>query len=278
LQHKGKAGKVLIIGGSQDLAGAPILAARGALRAGAGLVHVACPRGLERDLRCAFPEILTHPLGCGQFEEDPGEAAALLSRLAPDALVLGPGLGREPGVRKLIRAVLELENRCPAIVDADALRFFRLSGTSGDSLPLDLLRPRDILTPHPGEMACLLSHSEGAAGVQSDRAGAARAFIRASPAVLALKGAGTIIAHRGAPLTLAPFAVACLGVGGSGDVLAGVCAALAASGLPSLEAACLAVHLHGRAGELLSGGHSRGHLARDIADAVPAAWTELCPG
>jgi NAD(P)H-hydrate epimerase len=280
LQHKGKAGKVLIIGASPGMTGAPVLAALGALRAGAGLVHAACPPGLEGDLHSAFPEILTHPLGGGRlWDEQAGkDAAALLARLSPDALVIGPGLGRTLQARNLVHAVLEREDRCPAIVDADALRFFRLSDPASETLPPDLLRPRDILTPHPGEMAALLGCSEGAARVQDDRAGAARAFIQASAAVLVLKGAGTLVAQAGAPLTLAPFAVACLGVGGSGDVLSGICAALVASGLPSLEAACLGVHLHGRAGEILARGHSRGHLARDIADAVPAAWAELCPG
>ena len=279
LQHKGKAGKVLIFGASPGMAGAPALAALGALRAGAGLVHAACPSGLERDLRSAFPEILTHPLGHNRhWEEKAGEeAAALLDRLSPDALVIGPGLGRAPQVRDLVRAVLERENRCLAIVDADALSFFRLPEPSRDSLPARLLRPGDIITPHPGEMGALLASPGGAAAVQDDRAGAARAFIQAAPAVLILKGAGTLIAQAGAPLTLAPFAVACLGIGGSGDVLSGVCAALAASGLPSLEAACLGVHLHGRAGELLAGERPRGHLARDIAKAIPAAWAELCP-
>jgi NAD(P)H-hydrate epimerase len=282
LQHKGKAGKVLIIGASPGMVGAPALAALGALRAGAGLVHVACPPGLEQDLRSAFPEILTHPLGYGRLWEDQAgrDAAVLAARLAPDALILGPGLGRTPQARHLVHAVLERENRCPAIVDADALRFFRLLDPARDdlTLPLDLLRPQDILTPHPGEMAALLAYADGAARVQDDRVGAVNAFIHASPAVLALKGAGTLIARAGAPLTLAPFAVACLGVGGSGDVLSGVCAALVASGLPSLEAACLGVHLHGRAGELLARESPRGHLARDIADAIPRAWAELCPG
>ncbi|MDR2076915.1 MAG: NAD(P)H-hydrate dehydratase, partial [Desulfovibrio sp.] len=277
LRHKGTAGKVLIVGASPGMTGAPALAALGALRAGAGLVHAACPPGLEHDLRSGFPEILTHSLNLSK-RKDHGETTALLARLSPDALVIGPGLGRTPEAKNLVRAVLEPEDRCPAIVDADALHFFRFPTPARDSLPPHLLRPRDILTPHPGEMAALLALPGGAAAVQADRAGAAHAFIRASPAVLALKGAGTLIAQAGSPLTLAPFAVACLGVGGSGDVLSGVCAALAASGLPPLEAACLGVHLHGRAGEILAREHPKGRLARDIANAIPAAWRELCPG
>jgi NAD(P)H-hydrate epimerase len=280
VQHKGQAGKILIIGGSPGMSGAPVLAALGALRAGAGLVHAACPAGLEGEVRSILPEILTHPIGRGrQWDERAGkELCALVKRLSPGALVLGPGLGRDPRVRDLVQAVLEPEDRCPAVLDADALHCFRLTpqACGGGALPADLLRPQDILTPHPGEMAALAG-LENAASVQKDRAGTAILFSQSVPAVLVLKGAGTIIAQAGSPLTLAHFAVAALGTGGSGDVLAGVCAALAAAGLPSLEAACLGVHLHGRAGELLARDHPRGSLARDIANAIPLAWAELCP-
>ena len=102
-----------------------------------------------------------------------------------------------------------------------------------------------------------------------------RAFTRESPAVLVLKGAGTLIGRRGAPTSLCPIASSALGVGGSGDVLAGVIAALVAGGYESLEAACLGVHLHARAGQLLEAKSPLGHRASEIAGAVPAAQAEL---
>ncbi len=314
-QHKGQAGKVLIIGGARGMAGAPLLAALGALRTGAGLVHVACPAGLEPAMRAGWPEVLTHPTGEGDFftAEDSTSLVELLQTLEPDALVLGPGLGRTEAAKEIVKAILEIKDRCPVVLDADALHFFHLPDYREEAtrrhaklgLPLSLLTEKDILTPHPGEMAKMLpcsffSHSVGEGPdslpakkrgrpreatlslhacigeLQEDRAGAMRAFTRVCSAILVLKGAGTLIGQRDQPIALAPFAVAALGVGGSGDVLAGACAALAAGGYQPLDAACLGVYLHGRAGELLARQSPRGHLAREIAAAIPQVWSELC--
>ena len=308
LQHKGSAGKVLIIGGSEGMAGAPLLAALGSLRAGAGLVHAAVPADLEPAFRSACPEILVHPVGSGACwrESDAPTLLALMRAIDPDALVIGPGMGRSPAVRDIVHALLAGENRPPAVVDADALFFFRLpdhrTGKEEDanrrkngrlSLPWELLSEKDVVTPHAGEMARMLPCSyfpDSVAGdgndapdlracvevLQEDRAGALRAFTRVCGAVMVLKGPGTLIGRRGAATVLCPIAAPALAVGGSGDVLAGVCAALAASGVFTFDAACLAVHLHARAGALLAEKAPRGHLARDIADAVPLAWKELC--
>lgn len=321
LQHKGNAGKVLIIGGSEGMAGAPLLAALGSLRAGAGLVHVAIPAALEPAVRSFCPELLVHPVGRGAHWEDADAPAllALMRTISPDALVLGPGMGRSAATRLIVQTVLEEKERAPVLVDADALYFFRLpdpttgsisgqfrtdalpsSGEAAEiraSLSLDLFTEKDVLTPHPGEMARMLPCSffpENAGNpqtdggtpertlrscidvLQEDRAGALRAFTRTCKAVMVLKGPGTLIGRHNATTVLCPIAAPALAVGGSGDVLAGVCAAVIASGAYTLDATCLAVYLHGRAGELLSGQAPRGHLARDIADAIPLAWKELC--
>ncbi len=321
LQHKGDAGKVLIIGGSEGMAGAPLLAALGSLRAGAGLVHAAVPAALEPAMRSAYPEIMVHPVGKGSRwdETDAPTLLALIRGIAPDALVLGPGMGRTTATREIVQAVLGESNRPPVVVDADALFFFRLpdhrtSSRPGqaksspplqkegprefESLSFDLFRGKDVLTPHPGEMARMLPCSffpekgpaedadtdaeEGSSlhscidVLQEDRAGALRAFTRVCEAVLVLKGPGTLIGRRNSATVLCPIATPALAVGGSGDVLSGVCAAIIASGSYSLDATCLAVYLHGRAGELLTGKFPRGHLARDIADTIPLAWKELC--
>lgn len=305
MSHKGEAGKTLIVGGSEGMAGAPMLAALGSLRCGSGLVHVALPEALEPAARATRPEVLVSPVGRGMRwrEEDGAAIADMVDRLRPGCLVIGPGLGREPAAGELIRTVLNMPDRPPVLLDADALYFFSLPekdapsasasscASSGEEL-LSLLKPRDILTPHPGEMARMLPRSffiehgcpEEATGdlaarigiLQENRAEALQCFAAASPAVLVLKGPGTLAGRRGQPIALSPFCVATLGVGGSGDVLAGVCAGLRATGMESLAAACLAVHLHGRAGEILSQRAPRGHLAGEIADAVPLAWEELC--
>ena len=298
--HKGSAGKVLIVGGSEGMAGAPLLAALGALRCGSGLVHAALPGGLEPAVRAGWPEVLAMPVGNDTRwrETDLPVILDMTARLRPGCLVLGPGMGRDAGVAELVRGILAMPERPPVLLDADALYFLDTQGNAGPGaktsgrVPLSLLRPADILTPHPGEMARMLPDSffsemageDGNSGggenrialLQEHRAEALASFTAACPAVLVLKGAGTLVGKQEAPVTLSPFSVAALGVGGSGDVLAGVCASLVALGMDSLDAACLGVHLHGRAGELLGSHAARGHLAREIAERIPEAWQELC--
>lgn len=303
-QHKGAAGRVLIIGGSEGMAGAPALAAAGCLYAGAGLVHVAIPGGLAG--RSFFPpaEVLVHAVGDARAwrEEDAATVLELMRALSPDAVVLGPGMGRDNGVGHIIQVLLEECARPPFIVDADALFFFqglgaeRVTGRADVScLSANLLRQQDIVTPHPGELARILPGIAGAdsplslresiARIQGDRPGALRSFTEVCESVLVLKGAGTLVGRRGSSIRLSSVAVATLGVGGSGDVLSGICAALLASavcgegnvhGFDSLDAACLGVYLHGRAGELLAGQAPVGHPAGDIARVIPLCWKELC--
>ena len=293
-RHKGKAGKVLIIGGSEGMSGAPFLAALGSLRVGAGLVHVARPGALP----CpgCFPEIMEHLVGTGTRweEENSAELERITNMIAPDAVVIGPGMGRTHAVQYLVKVLLEKTERAPIVIDADALYCFRsprMEPTPGSAensaapLPLSLLGSADILTPHPGEMAGLMPVHSTAAGadhhsrilsVQNNRPGALAALTAACEAVLVLKGPGTLIGKKDAATILCPTAVPTLAVGGSGDVLAGMCGALAATGMASFDAAKLAVYLHARAGELLAQKSPLGHLARDIADTVPLAWNELC--
>jgi NAD(P)H-hydrate epimerase len=304
MQHKGGAGRVLIVGGSEGMAGAPLLAALGSLRAGAGLVHAALPGALEGAVRSIRPEILVHPVGSGaRWNTADADALAELARaIRPDALVIGPGMGRNDGAREAARVLLEQTRRPPAVVDADALSFFCPPGAAHSApqypkdesaapedspLPLTLLTEQDILTPHPGEAAAMLPASffeESAAArpkarieaVQNDRHAALRALTRTCRSVVILKGAGTLISRHNRPTALCPTAEPALAVGGSGDVLSGICAAVRASGIYAFDAACLAVHLHARAGEILAEKAPRGHLACDIADAVPLVWKELC--
>ena len=275
-RHKGTAGKVLIIGGSEGMSGAPFLAALGSLHAGAGLVHVARPGALP----CTgfFPEIMEHPVGTGTHweQKNSAELERLTDTIAPDAVIIGPGMGRTSAVQYLVKDLLERSSRVPVVIDADALYCFRSSRLEQAALPLSLLGSADILTPHPGEMARLMPVPTTAALVQHDRPGALAAVTEACEAVVILKGPGTLIGKKGAATTLCPTAVPTLAVGGSGDVLAGMCGALAASGMASFDAAKLAVYLHARAGELLAQKSPLGHLARDIAATVPLAWNELC--
>ncbi|SBV93320.1 Carbohydrate kinase, YjeF related protein [uncultured delta proteobacterium] len=274
--HKGRAGRVVIFGGSPGLTGAPALAALGALRAGAGLVSVACPGGVEPQVRPAFPEIMTVPMGTG---------AAWANALVPDcvktvtelpraaALVAGPGMGRALETRGVIETIIREKKRPSLILDADGL--YPLGGAKGRSL-LQELREDDCITPHPGEAAHILETSTE--DVQAARVASLRALVRETKAVVVLKGAGTLIARKNSPIFVAPFASPSLAVGGSGDVLSGIVAAFVARMRitcpapveDTFRAVCLGVYTHGKAGEFLDAAYPyRGALAREIADAVP---------
>jgi NAD(P)H-hydrate epimerase len=279
--HKGDAGKVLIVGGSGCLAGAPLLAGLGALRAGAGLVHLAVPEDVKKHIYPACPELMIHTAGKGADlkEEDVPALLDLLRSVQADALVLGPGAGRNPGTRAMLQSMAEESARPPTIFDADVLFFLRPFASA--------LSARDVLTPHPGEAVMLLpddffgggealGKAEKIRTLQEDRPAALRALSSLYAATVVLKGAGTLIRRGSEPFTIAPFAVPTLAVGGAGDVLTGAVAALAASGMASPDAAALGVYLHGRAGELAARRAPRGHTASDIAGAIPEAWKELC--
>ncbi len=263
--HKGTFGHVLVVGGSPGKTGAVLLAARGALRAGAGLVSLATPRALLPIYASALAEAI-----CVVLEDTPGDgldsahSAALQAELdTRDALVLGPGLGQTPGSVELARTLLS-HARVPAVVDADALNAFagQLESLRSDS-------PR-VLTPHPGEAARLLGCTS--AEIQQDRPAAARALAARSGAIAILKGARSVIAAPDGALCVNPTGGPGLAAGGSGDVLAGLVGALLGQGLSAWDAARVGAYLHGSAGEL---GPKLGGLASELAARIPEAWRAL---
>jgi hydroxyethylthiazole kinase-like uncharacterized protein yjeF len=268
--HKGDFGRVAVIAGSRGKAGAAILCARAALRAGAGLVTVFCPESLENVVVGSLPEAMTHGL-----EEKRGGLSAKAGRVAAlaledfDAAVVGPGLGMASGT---VEAVEEIARRAgvPLVGDADFLNVF--AGRPG--LLARRLRPT-ILTPHPGEAARLLGVTTRR--VQGDRARAASALAQSARSVVVLKGAGTLTATRDGRLAVNPTGTPLLSTAGSGDVLAGAIGALLAGGMPAREAAIAAVYLHGAAGELLAQDlGDAGLLTAELADALPRARKALC--
>ncbi|WP_187170387.1 NAD(P)H-hydrate dehydratase [Salidesulfovibrio onnuriiensis] len=264
--HKGRAGHVLIVGGSQGLTGAPHLAALGALRAGAGLVTVACPGALAESIKAGAPEIMTLPIGSGT-EWEKGDAARIASHLDRfDAAVVGPGLGR---TRKTVDFLNELVAMCPLplVLDADAL--FCLAQRPE---LLKSLSEKVVLTPHPGEMGMLTGRTS--ANVQDDRIGTAEEFTRNTAATLVLKGSCTVVADN-QRTCISPVSAPALAVGGSGDVLAGLVGSLLARETAPFMAACLGVYWHATAGLLLEERYpSRGNLAREIATMLPEAAKE----
>lgn len=273
IAHKGRAGRVLVIGGSMGLTGAPHLSALAALRAGAGLASIACPAGINTDVKYNCPDIMTLPLGAGlippPMDWTESFAAALIPCLAGnDAVVIGPGLGLSGGTHAFLIALLSLcaeaEHLPPLVLDADALTIL------GDTPELMAALPvTSVFTPHPGEAARLLKTT--VAAVEADRKGALRALLDILPGTVLLKGAGTLIG-RGNDCYFLPFIEPNLAVGGSGDVLAGLIAAYLAQGAESLPAACAGAYTHGLCGRMLREvAPLRGNLASDIAGAIPRA-------
>lgn len=275
--HKGRAGHVLVLGGSEGLSGAAQLCALGALRAGAGLVTVGCPRGVVAEVKAGLPDIMALGLGTGS-SWTPDCMDSLIPALGRyDAVVIGPGLGRNKEAAEFLalfpRAFATAFDKgwaSPCIYDADALYHLAQSPGIMRDLPKDA-----VLTPHPGEMARLLGMGMGE--LQADRVAAAHRFLATHPQVLTLKGAGTLVG-MGDLLHLSPIAAPNLAVGGSGDVLAGVIAALLARGIKPLHAACLGVYWHGLCGLALATDFPfRGNLATEIAHALPHVLKENTP-
>ena len=265
--HKGTFGRVLVVAGSLDYAGAALMAGSAALRAGSGLVTLCVPASLQPVVAGRVPELITRGLPeAAPYELDGTDAAAEIGKAAADAVLLGPGLLPGRGTTRLTQAALAAAGP-PAVVDAGALdalsRVPRWWTRLGRSV---------IVTPHPGEFARLGRE------VQSDdeaRREGAVAAAQAWGVTVVLKGAHTIIAAGDDVLT-APFEVPALGTGGSGDVLAGVIASLAGQGLTPLEAAALGVYLHARAGVDVSD-HlgDAGLMATDLLPAIPRVRRQL---
>ena len=267
--HKRDFGSVAVVAGSRGKIGAAVLAARGALRGGAGLVTVFCPASLETVIVAAMPEAMT----VGLAEQDGCLTAAagadLVTRLEEfDAAVVGPGLGTSPGAVAAIRAVVS-RTRLPLVLDADGLNAF-----SGRPRELSRRRGPTVATPHPGEAGRLLGRS--ARDVQSDRLAAARALAKTTRCCVLLKGEASLTATPDGRVVVNPTGSPLLATAGSGDVLAGVIGALVAGGLPVEDAAAAAAWLHGAAGERLAltlG--DAGLLAAEVADAVPRVRRSL---
>lgn len=246
--HKGDFGHVALVVGSERYSGAGALAALGALRGGAGLVTALVPRALAPSLAARAPELMVR--GYAAPSLSPAALAALGFDLAGKVVLAGCGLSTAPGVADGLRWILSSPGLRGLVLDADALTLLgRLPPSSTSSTFHFALSPSDcILTPHPGEAARLLGRT--AAEVQADRPAAARALAARSGGTVVLKGAGTLVAAPGRALALVAAGNPGLAKGGSGDLLAGLCAALLARGLEPFDAACAAALLHGRAADL----------------------------
>ncbi len=256
--HKGDFGRVVILGGSVGYSGAPVLAARGAVRSGAGLVTVLVPEPVwpvaAAKLNCAMPWPLPAE---GDGTLSAAALPAALEKLAmADAALMGPGLGRGEGAASTVRA-LAGELKCPLVLDADGINALK-----GHIDVLDSRAGRlTVLTPHDGEFARLAGGPPG-----EDRVAAARRFAAGHGCVLVLKGHRTVTAFPDGEVFVNTSGNPGMAKGGSGDVLAGMLLGLLGQGFPPKQAAPWAVWLHGAAGDLAAA--ALGEYAMTPADLV----------
>ena len=272
--QKGDFGHVLVVAGSVGKTGAAVLAARGALRAGAGLVTVAIPKGCLASVAGLAPEYMTLPLPETEQGDIAADALEAILEHPCDVIAVGPGLGTAPGVATVVRGLLNHATR-PLVVDADALNVLASDpGAFGAPRDASVAGPAVVLTPHPGEMGRLVGLTT--VEVQDDRISVARRFATERGVTVLLKGAQTLIASPDGAVAINPTGNPGMATGGSGDVLTGVVAAWLAQ-LRRVDIACqVAAYLHGLAGDLAAdAGGEAGLVATDLIECLGRAVLAL---
>jgi hydroxyethylthiazole kinase-like uncharacterized protein yjeF len=260
--HKYARGHAVVVSGPMWRTGAARLAARAALRAGAGLVTIASPPDALAVNAATNLAVMVRPM------EGAIGLAEILADHRLNAVVLGPGGGVGAGMRDLVAAALAGERA--VVLDADALTSFADDpGTLFSAIAMRAGGPT-MLTPHEGEFARIFSTAVQSSGASS-KLERARAAASISRAIVLLKGPDTVVAAPDGRATIADNAPPWLATAGSGDVLAGMIGGLAAQGMPAFEAACAAVWLHGEAGAAVG----PGLIAEDLPDALPKVWARL---
>lgn len=258
--HKGRNGHVLVIGGNHGMPGAVILAARAALRSGAGLVSVVTRPQHINAVAAACPEAMVH--GSHNGEVNPG----LLDKA--DYIAIGCGLGQDAWAQRLL--YLALDSNIPMVVDADALNLM----AARDQLSLTR---ECVITPHPGEASRCLNVNKR--DVQHDRFQMVAALRQQCSAHIVLKGSGTLIQQEGRTL-VCPFGNPAMATAGMGDVLTGMIASLAAQQTvieADLNRAVIAaVCLHAIAGDMAAQGDDRGLTATDLIEHIRVAARWQC--
>lgn len=268
--HKGTFGKVLIVGGSVGFSGAPVLAAKAALRSGSGLVRLAVPKSIQPIAASLDPCYTT----VGLPEEASGRmdvsAAGILDRLSEenDVVCFGPGAGTGIGTRDVLLHLLG-KPTLRLVLDADGLNVLAGAGDWPSRKKASIL-----LTPHPGEFSRLwkgLTRDP----LPGERIEQAAAMARRVGGTVVLKGAGTVVADAERIYVNATGNPG-MATAGSGDVLSGVITALAGQGLDDFDAAVLGVYVHGLAGDLAA--QEKGEIsltALDLIDRLPAAFQQI---
>ncbi|HET6781104.1 MAG TPA: NAD(P)H-hydrate dehydratase [bacterium] len=262
--HKGDHGHVLIVAGSMGFTGAAVLATRGALRSGAGLVTLAVPKSVYPIIAAQVVEGMPTPLP----DSNGALAAGALKQLrvlrgGSDVAAVGPGLSQAAGVRRVVQDLLAADG--PVVLDADGLNVLvgKTKILSRASSPL-------VITPHPGELGRLMNIP--AEKVQEDRLSAARTAAKRFKCTVLLKGARTVVATAAGDAYIVPTGNPGMATGGMGDVLTGAIASLIGQGLDPTAAAYCGAYLHGLAADLIASERGMaGILASEVADHLPVA-------
>ena len=260
--NKGDMGKLLLVCGSWGMAGACVMAAQAALRSGVGLLTIAVEERLYPILAQAVPQAVYVVLDWENRREESQQA--LLDALGKcTACVMGCGLGQRA---ELVCPLVFSHCQRPLVADADAVNFLSRHPGYLEGLEIPL-----VLTPHPGEMARLCDDT--IPEIQSDRLGAARQKAKETGAVVALKGAATVVAAPDGRCAVNPTGNPGMAKGGSGDVLAGMVGSLLAQGVPPFQAAALGAYLHGYAGDRCAAALSqRAMLPTDLIEMLPQVF------
>jgi hydroxyethylthiazole kinase-like uncharacterized protein yjeF len=261
--HKGIRKHLALIGGGKGMPGAVVLAARGALRSGIGLLRIlTAPENVSAVLSAVPSALISEwPSAANHIESD-------LSKWA-DAIVIGPGLGNSKETRSLVEGILS-DTSIPVVLDADALNVF-----DGDRAALGKLlngRPA-LITPHPAEFARLAEVDINA--VIAARFDIGLGLARELDATVLLKGAPTVIFDSTGERYVIARGTAALGTGGSGDLLDGIAGTMLAQTRDATIAGCCAAWVHGRAAEFCE--YVRGTSLDDVLYALPRAWNEIDP-
>lgn len=271
--HKGTYGKAIVCAGSLNYTGAAFLSGSAATHAGAGLVTLALARTIYPIIASAAHETTFIPLPDAKASLIPSAAKIVQGYLKDyDALLIGPGFGRDVKTIAFVRSLLGLGRQArtdipvPLVIDADALFALAQSWKWWTKLAPGTA----ILTPHPGEMAtlCRLTRDE----VQSNRIGVAKKHAEDWNQVVVLKGAHTVVAAPDGRVTLIPFATPALATAGTGDVLAGTIVAMLAQRLEPYDAAVVGAYVHGLAGKIAEEEIGEaGVVAGDLLPRLPKA-------
>ena len=260
-RHKYEAGYVLAIAGSESMPGAAILCCSATLHAGAGMIRLYHPFGMEELLSSCPPEVIKEEWDFASLDRISSEMIKATS------LLIGPGLGRQNRVKEMVKKVLSKVS-LPMVIDADALFFLAEN-------PSWILPENAILTPHRGEMNQLLATFDTGAS-KGDFFAECALFAKIKRVVLVVKGAPTIIFCKGLTPVIIPYGDPGMATAGSGDVLTGIIAALLAQKMEPFEAAILGVYLHAKSGEYASMSKtSYCMVASDIIADLPKAFKSL---